>query len=81
MRKLVMGIKAKLTAQHVTLIQGEAYIQDAHEVCCNEEVYECDYLMVCTGSTTFVPSIPGLDTVNYWTHREALEIKKFLLRW
>lgn len=75
-RKLVMGIKAKLTAQHVTLIQGEAYIQDAHAVCCNEEVYECDYLMVCTGSTTFVPSIPGLDTVNYWTHREALENKE-----
>lgn len=75
-RKLVMGIKAKLTAQHVMLVQGEAYIQDAHTVCCNEEVYECDYLMVCTGSTTFVPSIPGLDTVNYWTHREALENKE-----
>lgn len=75
-RKLVLGIKAKLTAQHVTLVQGEAYIQDAHTIRCGEETYECEHLMVCTGSAAFVPSIPGLDTVSYWTHREALDNKE-----
>ena len=75
-RKLVLGIKAKLTAQHVTLVQGEAYIQDAHTVRCGEETYECEHMMVCTGSAAFVPSIPGLDTVSYWTHREALDNKE-----
>lgn len=75
-RKLVLGIKAKLTAQHVTLVQGEAYIQDAHTICCGEETYECEHMMVCTGSTAFVPSIQGLDTVSYWTHREALDNKE-----
>lgn len=75
-RKLVLGIKAKLTAQHVTLVQGEAYIQDAHAVRCGEETYECEHMMVCTGSAAFVPSIPGLDTVSYWTHREALDNKE-----
>lgn len=75
-RKLVLGIKAKLTAQHVTLVQGEAYIQDAHTIRCGEETYECEHMMVCTGSAAFVPSIPGLDTVSYWTHREALDNKE-----
>lgn len=75
-RKLVLGIKAKLMAQHVTLVQGEAYIQDAHTIRCGEETYECEHMMVCTGSAAFVPSIPGLDTVSYWTHREALDNKE-----
>ena len=47
-RKLVLGIKAKLTAQKVTLVQGEAYIQDAHTVRCGEELYECEQMIVCT---------------------------------
>lgn len=75
-RKLVLGIKAKLTAQQVTLVQGEAYVQDAHTVRCGEETYICEHLMLCTGSAAFVPSIPGLDTVDYWTHREALDNKE-----
>lgn len=75
-RKLVLGIKAKLTAQKVTLVQGEAYIQDAHTVRCGEELYECEQMIVCTGSATFIPPVAGLDSVNYWTHREALDNKE-----
>lgn len=75
-RKLVLGIKAKLTAQKVTLVQGEAYIQDAHTVRCGEELYECEQMMVCTGSATFIPPVAGLDSVNYWTHRDALDNKE-----
>lgn len=52
---MVLGIKAKLTAQKVTLVQGEAYIQDAHTVRCGEELYECEQMIVCTGSATFIP--------------------------
>lgn len=75
-RKLVLGIKAKLTAQKVTLVQGEAYIQNAHTVRCGEELYECEQMMVCTGSATFIPPVAGLDSVNYWTHRDALDNKE-----
>ena len=75
-RKLVLGIKAKLTAQKVTLVQGEAYIQDAHIVRCGEELYECEQMIVCTGSATFIPPVAGLDSVNYWTHRDALDNKE-----
>ena len=49
-RKLVLGIKAKLTAQQVTIVSGEAYIANQHTVICGDESYECDYMIVCTGS-------------------------------
>lgn len=75
-RKLVLGVKAKLTNSHVTVVTGEAIIVDAHTIVCGEERYECDNLLVCTGSETVIPSIPGLDQVSYWTHREALDAKE-----
>lgn len=75
-RKLVLGIKAKLTEARVTLVNGEASIVDAHTVRCGEETYECENLILCTGSQTVIPPIPGIDKVGYWTHREALDNKE-----
>lgn len=75
-RKLVLGIKSKLTAHGVNIVTGEAVIADSHTVCCGEETYECENLMLCTGSETFIPPIPGLENVDYWTHRDALDNKE-----
>lgn len=75
-RKLVLGVKAKLTEAGVTVVTGEAAVVDARHVRCGEEVYECDNLLLCAGSQTFVPPIPGLDGVDYWTHRQALDCKE-----
>lgn len=75
-RKLVLGVKGKLTTHGVTLVAGAAEILDAHRVRCGETVYECDNLLLCTGSETFIPPIAGLDTVPYWTHRDALDSKE-----
>ena len=75
-RKLVLGVKSKLTSNYVTIINGEATILDKNKICCGEEIYECDNLILCTGSETFIPPISGIDTVNYWTHREALDNKE-----
>ncbi len=75
-RKLVLGVKGKLTTHGVTLVTGAAEILDAHRVRCGETVYECDNLLLCTGSETFIPPIAGLDTVPYWTHRDALDSKE-----
>ena len=33
-------------------------------------------VLVCTGSDTVIPPIPGLSEVSYWTSKEALEIKE-----
>ncbi|MDO4179803.1 MAG: dihydrolipoyl dehydrogenase [Bacteroidales bacterium] len=75
-RKLVLGIKSKLTAHGVNIVTGEAVIADSHTVRCGEETYECENLMLCTGSETFIPPIPGLENVDYWTHRDALDNKE-----
>ena len=75
-RKLVLGVKAKLTQQQVQIVNGEAFIEDAHHVRCGEEMYECEHLVICTGSETFIPPIPGIDKAPYWTHRDALDNKE-----
>ena len=75
-RKLVLGIKAKLTAQQVTIISGEAYIVDKNTIRCADETYECEHLIICTGSQTVIPPIQGIEKVEYWTHRNALDNKE-----
>ena len=75
-RKLVLGVKSKLTSNNVTIAAGEAQIIDKNTVRCGEETYEGDNLILCTGSETFIPPIPGVDSVDYWTHREALDNKE-----
>ena len=75
-RKLVLGVKSKLTSNNVTIVAGEAQIIDKNTVRCGEETYEGDNLILCTGSETFIPPIPGVDSVDYWTHREALALKE-----
>lgn len=75
-RKLVLGVKAKLTQHQVQIVSGEAFIEDARHVRCGEEVYECEHLIICTGSDTFIPPIPGVDKTPYWTHRDALDNKE-----
>lgn len=78
-RKLVLGVKAKLTQHQVQIVSGEAFIEDAQHVRCGEEVYECEHLIICTGSDTFIPPIPGVDKTPYWTHRDALDNKELPL--
>ncbi len=75
-RKLVLGVKAKLTSHQVQIVTGEAQIVDAQHICCGEETYECSHMLLCTGSETFVPPIPGVQDIPYWTHREALDCKE-----
>lgn len=74
-RKLVLGVKSKLTSNNVIIIAGQANIINKNTVQYSGENYECDKLIICTGSETFVPPIPGVDQISYWTHRDALDNK------
>lgn len=80
-RKLVAGIKGKMTNAGVTVVTGEGEIlapttPQEYSVKVGEETYTAPRLLLTSGSETFVPPIPGLDTVEYWTSREALESKE-----
>ncbi len=75
-RKLTLGVNNKLKLANVTLVEGTAEVIDAHTICCNEETYSFENLLICTGSTSIVPPIKGLDSIQYWTHKEALDVKE-----
>lgn len=76
-RKLVAGIKQRLNNEHCTLVSGFAKVishQDSVvSIECNGETYEAENLMICTGSTNFVPPIPGIkDNPAVWDSTDAL---------
>ena len=62
-RKLVAGIKQKL--KDITVISGsakvESYSEDTIVISCNDEQYEAEKLLICTGSHNFVPPIEGIN--------------------
>ena len=80
-KKLTAGIRMKMTEQGVNLIAGAAEIKGRAEdgtitIACGEESYEASNLLICTGSETVIPPIPGLAETDYWTSREALLSKE-----
>jgi dihydrolipoamide dehydrogenase len=76
-RKLVAGIKQRLNNEHCTLVNGFAKVVSRQDTMvsieCNGETYEAENLMICTGSTNFVPPIPGIkDNEHVWDSTDAL---------
>ena len=80
-RKLVAGIRAKLNNEHCTVISGAASVVSRTDkvvtISCAEEQYEAENLLICTGSTNFVPPIPGIkDNEHVWDSTAALDAKE-----
>ena len=76
-KKLTAGIRMKLNNLGVEMINGTAEIKGRKTdncilIKCGEELYEASNLLICTGSETVIPPIPGLSESHYWTSREAL---------
>ena len=76
-RKLVAGIKQRLNNEHCTLVSGFAKVISCQpsvvNIECNGEQYEAENLLICTGSTNFVPPIPGIqDNPAVWDSTAAL---------
>lgn len=78
-RKLVAGVKAKLHG--VNVVSGEArveaYSPEKITLSVAEQTFEAEKLLICTGSTNFVPPIPGLqDNPHIWDSTDALSAKE-----
>ena len=76
-RKLVAGIKQRLNNEHCTLVNGFAKVISRQDsvvsIECNDQIFEAENLMICTGSTNFVPPIPGIkDNEHVWDSTDAL---------
>ena len=80
-KKLTAGIRMKMKESGVEVIAGEAMIQGKTDegnilIQCTEQVLEAKNLLVCTGSESVIPPIPGVNETEYWTSREALQSKE-----
>lgn len=80
-RKLTAGIKQKLAAHDVVIVNGSASIlgEDSDkniQIICNDETYTATKLLLCTGSETIIPPIKGLKESSFWTSKEALDNKE-----
>ena len=76
-RKLVAGIRQRLNNEHCTVVNGSATVVSRTDeqvvIACGEEQYTAENLLICTGSSNFVPPIPGLkDNATVWDSTAAL---------
>ncbi|VBB48612.1 Dihydrolipoyl dehydrogenase [uncultured Paludibacter sp.] len=79
-KKLTSGVKMKLKESGVEVIEKKALIQGESDgtikIKCEDDIFETTFLLICTGSETFIPPIKGLSEIDYWTSREALDVKE-----
>lgn len=80
-KKLTAGIRMKMTEAGATVVNAEAFIEGRAEdgtltITAGDARYEAANLLLCTGSETVIPQIPGLSETAYWTSREALQSKE-----
>ncbi|WP_195532492.1 dihydrolipoyl dehydrogenase [Bacteroides finegoldii] len=79
-KMLTGGVKMTVNSYGVTIVEKEAFIEGEKDgqihISCGGETYFVKYLLVCTGSDTVIPPIPGLSETAYWTSKEALEVKQ-----
>ncbi len=80
-KKLTAGIRMKMTEAGATVVNAEALIEGRAAdgtltIVAADTRYEAANLLICTGSETVIPPIPGLAETAYWTSREALQSKE-----
>jgi len=63
---------AAMEATGARLFRGEGKLADLHTVAVgNEQLTARRAVVIANGSIAAIPSIPGLDTVEFWTNRQA----------
>lgn len=60
--------------ENVTIIEGRGTIVDNKTVEVNGEMIRGKNILIATGSTTYIPNLPGLDSVNYYVNDTLYEI-------
>jgi pyruvate/2-oxoglutarate dehydrogenase complex dihydrolipoamide dehydrogenase (E3) component len=63
---------AALEATGAKLVRGEGRLTDLHVVTVGDERFVARRaVVIANGSTAAIPPIPGLQTIDYWTNRQA----------
>lgn len=75
-KTLRSGIEFLMKSNKVETVFGEAVFVDAHHVQVGEQVYEGSYLILATGSSPFVPPIPGSKLPHVLTSDGILDVQE-----
>ncbi|MBV1758360.1 MAG: dihydrolipoyl dehydrogenase [Dethiosulfatibacter sp.] len=78
-KNLKAGLEHLLVANEIEIIRGKADIQSDKSVLidCGDEniLINCEKLIIATGATPLVPSIPGIELEGVMTSNEALDLE------
>lgn len=61
---------------HVDVVYGQAEFEDDRTIIVDNVRLEGKAIVLATGSTDFIPDIPGLDQVHFWHWYDALSKKR-----
>ena len=68
------GRKAtRYTERGVTILRGRARLRGPGRVDVDDHSYEAARIVVASGSVPVIPPIEGLEGIDYWTNRQAME--------
>lgn len=59
---------------NLTVFKGHARFEEPHTVNIGDEVLEADKIFINVGGRALVPSMPGLDQINYFTNSSMMQV-------
>jgi pyruvate/2-oxoglutarate dehydrogenase complex dihydrolipoamide dehydrogenase (E3) component len=66
----------RYTARGVTILRGRGRLSGRGRVEVDGSLVAARRVVVATGSAPVIPPIDGLDAVEFWTNREAMELRR-----
>ena len=74
-RQSNQGVESWLKSMDgLTVIEGHARFDSAHTVRVGDELLEADKIFVNVGGRPFIPDLPGLNNIDYFTNSGILDI-------
>lgn len=67
------GVETLVKKAGVTVVNGEALIEEPGKISCNGETYDVKNIIIATGASPVIPPIPGSDTEGVYTSDDLLE--------
>jgi len=71
------SIQEMAAQDDVTFVHDTARFVDETTIEAGEETYEPDYVVIATGSSVYIPNLPGMDEVDYMTSADVLDTTEF----
>jgi pyruvate/2-oxoglutarate dehydrogenase complex dihydrolipoamide dehydrogenase (E3) component len=63
-------------ARGVTILRGHGRLAGRGRVEVDGTVHAAEHVVIATGSAPSIPPIEGLDGIDFWTNREAMELRR-----